>query len=52
MNQPYLLTYKTEEGFLSYAWFYDEEEMDEFISSENVLVLEAFYITGVEKLDK
>ena len=52
-EKPYLLTYQDEKrGYGTFAWFDTEEEMDEFIDNNNINVIEAYYITAAQELNK
>lgn len=49
MDNPYLLTYEHESGNM-FAWFYTEDEMDEFITQNKIHVIEAFHIIAAESI--
>jgi len=52
MDKDFLLTYEsnTNRWLGVFAWFKTKEEMLNFIEEFNVTVIEAYKITGIEKL--
>jgi len=53
MNKNYLLTYQSPgKGYGTFAWFDTEDELLEFVDSNNVNVIEAFKISGIEILSE
>lgn len=52
MNKEYLLTYQdSKHAYGTFAWFDTEKELQEFVNNNDINVIEAFKINGVEEID-
>ncbi|WP_161627013.1 hypothetical protein [Paenibacillus polymyxa] len=49
-DKKFLLTFQNSENASTFAWFETEAEMNDFIESENINVIEALFVEKAQTL--